>query len=139
LLNLGKPRTSKGLALFCCKIAEEKLARDILILDLTNIEHKPADFFVICTCEVENQMKAVANEIERKCNELKIPSPRSEGVNDSTWGLLDFFDVVIHVMLPGSREYYKLEKLWGDAKFYQLSDSSKPHALNREELKVFIN
>ena len=139
MLKLGKPRTSKGLAVFCCKIAEEKLVSDILILDLTDIEHNPADFFVICTCEVENHLIAVAKEIDGKCKELNIPLPRVEGLNKSSWALLDFFDVVIHLMLPNSRKYYKLEKLWGDAKFYQLNKDGKPRALKGDELRAFIN
>jgi len=121
--KIGKPRSSKGLATFCAKIADSKLAEDIVILDLNKIDPAPADFFVVCSCNSNNQVHAVVTEIEKSCRELKISKPRVEGYENAEWVLLDFFDVVMHIMQPVARDYYKLEKLWGDAKAFRLSDS----------------
>lgn len=123
--SIGKPRSTKGLAQFCARIADEKIAQDILILDMSKIDFAPTDFFVICSCDTDIQARAVADEIYSKCRELKLIRPRMEGYEAGQWVLLDFFDVVVHVMQSSVRDYYRLEKLWGDAVFYKLSSSGK--------------
>lgn len=118
-----KPETSRGLAVFCARIADEKIARDILILNLRKIDTSPTDFFVICTCDTETQMRAVIDSVLKKCGELGITKPRIEGYQSTQWVLIDFFDVVFHVMLSKTREYYNIEKLWGDAQFLKLTEN----------------
>lgn len=138
--KIGKPRTSKGLATYCARIANEKIASDIIILELEKIESAPADYFVICTCDADVHLNAVANAITQKCRELGLKTPRSEGGNVSDWVLLDFFDVVVHLMLRKTREYYKLERLWGDASFYELSEEDKLIKFDRSKLKnLFVD
>ena len=122
---IGKPRSTKGLALFCARIAEEKIAQDILILDLSKIETAPSDFFVICSCDTDNQTRAISDAIDSKCRDYGLKRPKFEGVESGQWVLLDFFDVVVHIMINTVREYYKLEKLWGDAAFYKVSSDGK--------------
>jgi ribosome-associated protein len=136
--KIGKPQTSKGLAVMCARVAEDKLAKDVLILDLKKIETAPSDFFVLCSCDSVNQMKAVVDAVEMKCVEVGIKRPKVEGFDGSIWMLLDFFDVVVHVMLKEAREYYKLEKLWGDAQFIVLTEDGKPRAYKREEVKTLL-
>lgn len=133
--KLGKPRSSKGLAHFCVKAAEEKQAADAVILDLTKIETSPADYFVVCSAETDVQVRAIADEIERMCKEVGLRRPKTEGLENASWVLQDFFDVVVHIMLKGTRHYYKIEKLWADAKFYQNSEDGKLKAI--KELEVF--
>lgn len=130
MLKLGKPRTSKGLATFNAKIAEDKLAENIYILELTEIETAPADYFVICTCNSDVQVESVTNSILRACKEVGLIKPNTEGMESKEWVLIDYFDVVVHVMLPQSRDFFKLEKLWADAKFYELAESGKLKKLN---------
>jgi ribosome-associated protein len=113
------------MATLCAKIADSKIAEDILVLDLEKIDPSPADFFVMCTCKSDVQVRALVSEIEDVCRVLGIQKPRIEGYENAEWVLLDFFDVVVHIMQPIARDYYKLEKLWGDAKFYKLGDGSK--------------
>ena len=125
MLKIGKPRTSKGLATFCARIADEKLARNILIIDLTKIETAPTSFFVICTCDSENQSLAIAEAIVDMCRQLEIQKPRLEGIDSRQWILLDFFDVVVHVMLQNIRDYYKIERLWGDGRLYSINESGR--------------
>lgn len=131
LSKLGKPRTAKGLAVLCARIAEDKIATDIVLMDLTNIESAPTDFFVICTCETDIQAKSLVDKLMRKCKELGVQRPNVEGTETYNWALVDFFDVVLHVMQPEARWYYRLEKLWGDAKFMELNEEGKPVILKK--------
>ncbi|MFN4907713.1 MAG: ribosome silencing factor [Bacteroidota bacterium] len=123
-----KPRSTKGRAVLCARMAQEKLAHDILILDLTEIETPPADFFVIVTVDSEAQIKAVTDSIEHTLKSMGFGYPNHEGKGTSTWVILDYFDVVVHVMLASARDFYKLERLWGDAKAYTLTPSGTPRA-----------
>jgi ribosome-associated protein len=125
LKKLKKPDNAKDLAKFCAKIAQDKIAKDLLILDLSAIESAPADYFVICTAMSDVQSEAILLDIERKSKYIGIDSPKVEGRNTQEWVLLDFFDVVVHIMLEKSREFYKLEKLWGDGEFYTLSETGR--------------
>lgn len=125
MAKIGKPRTSKGLATFTAKIADEKLAEDIVVMDLTDIETAPTDYFMICTCNSDVQVESVTNSILRKCKEVGIDKPKSEGLESKEWVLLDFFNVVVHIMIKNSREFYKIEKLWADAKFFKLNESGE--------------
>lgn len=122
MAKVGKPKTIQGLAKFCAKIADDKKAENIVILDLTKVETAPADYFVICSCNTSHQMHSIADAIEEKCIKYKLDKPRVEGNEQSSWYLLDFFYVVVHIMLKEAREYYSLEKLWSDAKFIKLEN-----------------
>lgn len=92
------------------KAAEEKKADDVIIMDFTNRDFV-TDFFVICTANNRLQANAIADNVEDKVPGLN----HREGVSGSTWILLDYGDMVVHILTPESREYYALEKLWGDA------------------------
>ncbi|MDQ1265890.1 MAG: ribosome-associated protein [Bacteroidota bacterium] len=126
MLKTGKPRTSKGLAVLCARAADSKIAKDILIADLTKIDVAITDYFVICTADSENQIAAIAEEIIDNCRELGLQKPKPEGYGSSQWTLLDFFDVVVHIMSPEARNYYQLEKVWADAAFYKIDETGKP-------------
>jgi len=73
------------------------------------------DYFVIATGNNDRQVKTIAEEIEKRLKEAGLPAIGREGEQQATWILLDFGDVVVHVFQPAEREYYRLEKLWGDA------------------------
>jgi ribosome-associated protein len=139
LIKLIKPRTAKILAANIAKIAAEKLAHNILILDLTKIESAPADYFVICTANSTPQTKAIFDEIYYQIKSLDIPLPKTEGLDSMEWILLDYFDVVVHIMTETTRNYYKIEKLWSDAKFSTLDESGKLVNLNKEQIKQIFN
>jgi ribosome-associated protein len=138
LSKLGKPRTSKGLALLCAKVADSKLSRDIIVMNLTQIETSPTDYFMICTCDSDVQVEAVVNAIMRTAKDLGLSKPSIEGLESKQWVLIDFFDVVCHIMLQQTRNYYKLEKLWGDAIFMRLNDTGELRALKKEDLLSVI-
>jgi ribosome-associated protein len=103
------------------RIAQEKLAQDILMLDLTEIEASPADWFVICTVNSSTQLRAVIDAISKATRDVGLGKPRVEGLSSEQWVILDYFDIVVHVMVGEAREFYKLERLWGDAKMYTLT------------------
>lgn len=138
MTKIGRPRTIKGLATFCARIADSKLAERTVILDLSKIETAPTDYFVLCTCNSEVQVKAVVDEVLDTCDDLSMIRPKVEGLEGREWVLLDFFNVVMHVMIEESRDYYKIEKLWGDAQFYQIDGNSKPKLLNLEETNQYF-
>jgi ribosome-associated protein len=112
----------------CARLAQEKLAHDILVLDLGDIEAAPAEYFVIASVDSDAQLRAAADSIEDAMRSLGLGSPRSAGRGTSTWVILDYFDIVVHLMLTTTREFYKLERLWGDAKAYTLTEAGTAKA-----------
>lgn len=102
------------LARVAARTAEEKLATDITILDVGDVLGI-CDYFVIATARNEPQVKAVVDEIDRQVSEKLNEEPiREEGRNARRWVLLDYGDVIVHVFLAEEREYYRLERLYGD-------------------------
>lgn len=118
-------KDSKQLAKFCAQVAIEKIAKDVLIIDLLEIETAPAEFFVLCSCDSDVQMRAIVDEINEKCKIENISKPRIEGITSKQWILLDFFDVVMHIMYYEARKYYSLERLWKDGSFYKLATNGR--------------
>lgn len=133
MFKLAKPRSTKGLAVMLAKIAENKLADEVLILDMSKIETSPSDFFVICSCDTDIQARAITDEVLNICRLLDLSKPRIEGVDTGQWILIDSFDVIMHIMNKETRQYYKIERLWGDAKFYKLDESGKPKAIKNND------
>jgi ribosome-associated protein len=119
--KLTKPNNSKALATFCAKVAAEKIATDITVMDLTNYENSPTDFFVICSSDTEIQSKAITDFLLRQSKNVGLEKPKVEGDTVGDWILIDFFDVVMHIMLTDIRNYYKIEKLWSEATFYKFN------------------
>lgn len=74
-----------------------------------------ADYFVICSGESTRQVKALAEEIEKKLSKSKIFPLNIEGLNNARWILMDYGDVIVHIFDAETRAYYELEKLWLDA------------------------
>lgn len=96
------------------KSADSKKARDIKALYIHDVS-TIADYFVLCTANSPTQIKAVSDEIERVLDLAGEPPRRTEGKRDGGWVLVDFGVVVVHVFLKEMREFYSLERLWGDA------------------------
>lgn len=121
----SKILSSKDLAKWCAKVAQEKIAKDIVVLDLTKIETAPAEFFVICSCDSDVQMRAIVEEVELRCKKEKVRKPRIEGYNSTYWILLDFFEVVFHIFHHQARKFYSIERLWSDGGIYKFSESGR--------------
>ena len=95
---------------------QDKKGENILSLDLKKIHEAAADFFIICEANNTTQIKAIADHIEyevkHNCGELPY---KSEGKSAAQWLLIDYINVVVHVMHPESRKFYQLEEMWSDA------------------------
>jgi ribosome-associated protein len=98
------------------KAIQEKKAENIISLDLRKIPEAVSDFFIICEAGSTTQVKAIADSIEdevrKNCDELPY---KHEGRQTLQWVLIDYVNVVVHVMLPENRRFYKLEDMWSDA------------------------
>jgi ribosome-associated protein len=105
---------SRQLAIAAARAAASKNARDILILDVSELI-VITDYFVIASGGSDRQVKTVAEEIERSVASLGVKPVRREGEREGHWVLLDFVDFVAHVFRDQEREYYGLERLWRDA------------------------
>ncbi|MCP4567611.1 MAG: ribosome silencing factor [FCB group bacterium] len=106
--------TSLALARAAGKLALSKKGFDVKILKLKKIS-SVCDYFVICSGSVDLHAKAIANAVERGLREKGVRVSHREGEDGSAWVLLDYFDVVVHVFVEDARQFYALEKLWGDA------------------------
>ena len=91
--------------------------KNILKLDLRDVDDAPTDFFVVCEGESTTQISAIANNIVKRLKEEASMRPAHvEGKQSATWVLVDYFDVVVHVFYPETRRFYEIEDLWSDAK-----------------------
>ena len=116
--------TPRRLAELAGRLALAKKAFNVKILDLRKLS-AVTDFFVICSAQVDIHAKAVANSILENLGEKGVKVWHDEGYQTSRWILLDYVDVVVHIFLKETREFYALEKLWGDAKVVELSDEEE--------------
>lgn len=98
--------------------AEDKKAHDLLVLDIQGLS-AVADYFVICHGNSTTQVQAIVTEIKKKVEENGFKVKGIEGMNEARWVLIDIGDVVVHVFQRDEREYYHLERLWGDAKIIE--------------------
>jgi len=107
---------AKKLALLCREFADTKKAENIVILDVRKLS-SVTDYFVIASGTSEPHLRAVTNEIEDRLREEHGLRPRArDGSLATAWVVLDYVDVIVHVMRADVRELYDLEGLWGDAK-----------------------
>lgn len=119
-----KPPRSKRLTGDVAKAvraALDKKALDVVVLDL---RHTPAftDFFVLCSGQTPRQVKAIADGVEEALRAAKVRPAHVEGYDRAEWVLMDFFTFIVHVFTPQTREFYSLERLWGDAERIAVSD-----------------
>ena len=106
---------SKKLALLCRELADNKKAEDLVVLDVRQIS-SITDYFVIASGTSEPHLRAISDELIDKLREDHDVRPRAvDGTLQTAWLVLDFFDVIVHIMRGDVRERYDLESLWGDA------------------------
>jgi len=101
-----------------------KKGSDVKILDLRQLT-PISDYFVICSADSDVQVKAIADEIDNKLHDEGIRVWHKEGYKSLNWVLLDYVDVVVHVFKKSVREYYNLERLWGDAPVVEAVDKAE--------------
>lgn len=102
-------------ALIAAGAASAKSGDDIVVLDVADII-SIIDVFVLVSASNTRQVKTIVDEVERALRDHDGSKPIGvEGMNDATWVLLDFGDIVVHVFQEATRSYYDLDRLWGDA------------------------
>ena len=124
----GKKRqastASVDLLMIAAKAAISKKAQNVVIMDLRSVTGM-ADYFLICDGSSDIQIKAIANAVKDQVREADGEKPwHSEGLDSLQWVLLDYVDVVVHAMTTEKREYYGLERLWGDAEILEIGDEA---------------
>jgi ribosome-associated protein len=115
-------RSSKVFKTIVSTILERK-GEKIVSLDLRKIPEAVADFFIICEATNSTQLKAIADyiefEVKEKCGELAY---KHEGRQAQQWILIDYVNIVVHIMLPEPRKFYRLEEMWSDASSLEHND-----------------
>lgn len=97
------------------ELAADRKARDVVEIDMRSLAGY-TDWFVICSGGTDRQVKAIHDAIVEGCKRRHGLVPRRvEGLGDAQWVLIDYLDVVVHVFTPQTREFYRLERLWGEA------------------------
>ena len=111
----GKKETpEEKLAKVCEEIAYDRKAENIIRLDLKEYS-AVSDYFVLCTATSSTHVKALADEVEFRMQQSGVTLLRSEGAGADSWVILDYGCVMVHIFTPAARQFYNLEKLWGDA------------------------
>jgi ribosome-associated protein len=119
-----RPRARSGPATLdllrsAAEAALSKKATDLVALDLRDLEGV-SDYFLICSAGSDVQVKAVAEAVEEKLREAGERPWHVEGLEGRRWVLLDYVQMVVHVFHQKTREYYMLDRLWGDARSVEL-------------------
>ena len=104
--------------------ALDKKAQDAVLLDLRKASAF-TDFFLICTGGNIRQVQAIADAVEESLRQKGIKPALTEGYDRGDWILLDYFDFIIHVFSPSTREFYGLERLWADAKRIEIGETGE--------------
>jgi len=106
---------SEALADRIAELASDRKAIDIRVVDVRGLVGY-TDFLVICTGNTERQTAAIRDSIHKELKDVNGLLPRrSEGATEARWILLDYLDCVVHIFTPDARDFYRLDKLWGDA------------------------
>ncbi len=106
-------QTTIDLATDAAAAADDKLAHDIVAFDVSE-QIAIADVFLVCSGNTDRQVKAIVDAIEDRLRDVAGRPTRREGEREGRWVLLDYVDLVVHVMQDDDREYYALERLWKD-------------------------
>ena len=122
--TVRRPRKKAPVVPASVKLAVEaaldKKAIDLVLLDMRDASSF-TDFFLICTGANVRQVQAIANGVEDTLREHDMKPALIEGYDRADWILIDYFDFIVHVFAPATREFYSLERLWGDAKRIEFS------------------
>lgn len=93
---------------------DDKRAKNIDVLDISKLTSL-GDYFIICSCGSDSQVRACVDNVEEKMEELGINCTHKEGYTNGSWVLMDYSDIIVHIMHEETRQFYALEKLWDDA------------------------
>jgi ribosome-associated protein len=125
-----KTMDSKKLAQLCRDYADNKKAEKLAVLDVRKVS-SVADYYVIASGSSEPHVRAIVDEITDKLREEHDVRPRAvDGSRQGAWVVLDFFDVIVHVMRQDARDHYDLEGLWSDAARVKVTKAKAVRASN---------
>src|SRR6202012_1179878 len=126
---------SKKLAQLCRDYADNKKAENIVVLDVRKLS-SVTDYFVLASGTSQPHLRAIVEEITSKLREEHdLRATRTDGMASGQWVVMDFFDVIVHVMHAEARQRYDLEGLWGDAKAMKPAKSAKPAGRKKSTAK----
>jgi len=123
-----------ALANAIAKLTLTKKANDVVIMNLRGLTSM-ADYFVVCSADSDTQLNAIAHAVEDGM-ESEGASPWHSEKGGGNWILLDFVDVVLHVFHKNARQFYSLEKLWGDAKIRSVTDKAPERPARSSKAKT---
>ena len=116
-------KEAKILAEIAVKAIQSKKGRQITMIDFDGVEGSLFEYYVLCTANSPSHVDALADETEKQIKEITGISPRRvERLQNCQWVLLDYFDVVIHIFLAETREFYNIEAMWKDVKQVHYQD-----------------
>ena len=93
----------------------DKMGEDIVVLDISDVSII-SEYFIIASANNPNQLKAMTDHLQEKLEQIGMKMRHVEGVQSARWILLDFGHIIVHLFCKEEREYYRLDKLWGDAR-----------------------
>ena len=115
---MGTGRLNKNSKIYknIIRAIQEKKGENIVSLDLRKIPEAVADFFVICEANNQPQVRAISDFVEEQVKKHCGENPyRHEGKQNLHWVLIDYVNIVVHIMMPEQRKFYRLEEMWSDA------------------------
>ena len=113
--------TEKMMAQIACKAIDDKKGQDIKIIDIHNVS-VIADYFVIASGTNSNQVQAIVDNVEEQLGRAGFEAKQIEGNRNSSWILMDYGDVIVHVFDEGNRLFYDLERIWRDGKVLEMDE-----------------
>lgn len=111
--------TEKMMAQIACKAIDDKKGQDIRIIDIHNVS-VIADYFVIASGTNSNQVQAIVDNVEEQLGRAGFEAKQIEGNRNSSWILMDYGDVIVHVFDEENRLFYDLERIWRDGKVLEM-------------------
>ncbi|MCX5803355.1 MAG: ribosome silencing factor [Proteobacteria bacterium] len=119
----------------CGTYADEKKAKDVLILELMGLTDI-ADYFLLASGTSERHVRTISEYVETNMKDIGVVPYSVEGYNDGRWVIIDYQNVIVHIFLETLRELYDLESLWIEAKRYRIDKENKISGVGNEETKA---
>ena len=113
--------TEKMMAQIACKAIDDKKGQDIKVIDIHNVS-VIADYFVIASGTNSNQVQAIVDNVEEQLGRAGFEAKQIEGNRNSSWILVDYGDVIVHVFDEENRLFYDLERIWRDGKVLEMDE-----------------
>ena len=118
--------TEKMMAQIACKAIDDKKGQDIKVIDIHTVS-VIADYFVIASGSNSNQVQAIVDNVEEQLGRAGFEVKQIEGNRNSSWILMDYGDVIVHVFDEENRLFYDLERIWRDGKVLEMDDFLNTH------------